>query len=300
MRLQKRVACFTPLADTGPRVDHAPMPLAYGLTEPVTLALTHLPHALDQMRIAHITDLHLLKRTKRLDRMIYQLAKVRLDLGVLTGDYILRQYQRDQALPYLTELTKAVKPALGWYGVFGNHDRDEVIDKLGDLPINWLIDDAVALPDKPVDIVGLRCKADRLRPDPIAAAQSVARLPNVQDERDKRLRIVLSHRPDFLPLASDLGADLMLSGHTHGGQIRIPLINLPFYNSSDLPLHLSSGLIRHRDTLGAISRGLGSTGLMGSIFKARLFCPPHAPIYTLRRNPSQGTYTDDIMSIWRW
>jgi len=275
------------------------MSLAYGLTEPVDLAIPNLPHGLDPLRIAHLTDLHLLRRTKRLDRMIYQLAKIRLDLGILTGDYVLRQYKRDQALPFLTELTKAVKPALGWYGVFGNHDRDDVIEQLSDLPITWLCDEAVALADKPIEIVGLRCTASRNRPDPIAAALSVAELPTTHTDRGKRLRLVLSHRPDFLPLASDLGGDLMLSGHTHGGQVRLPF-NMPLFNSSDLPLHLSAGLMRHRDTLGVVSRGLGTTGLMGSALRMRLFCPPHAPVYTLRRNSSPGEKTDDISSIWRW
>lgn len=275
------------------------MPLAYGLTEPVDLALSNLPHELDRLRIAHLSDLHLLRRTKRLDRLIYQLAKMRLDLGILTGDYILRRQPKDQALPYLEELTQAVKPALGWYGIFGNHDRPDLIEKLQDLPVTWLNDESVALQEKPIEIVGLRCTADRCEPDPITAALSVADLPTRHGDRDKRLRIVLSHRPDFLPLASDLGADLMLSGHTHGGQVRLPF-NLPLFNSSDLPLHLTSGLMRHRNTLAAVCRGLGSTDLLRTPLRFRLFCPPHAPIYTLRRNTTPGKSTDDIFNISRW
>lgn len=275
------------------------MPLAYGLTEPVDLALTHLPQALDRLRIAHLTDLHLFKRSKPLDKMIYQLTKIRLDLGVLTGDYIVRQHKQNQALPFLRELTQAVKPALGWYGVFGNHDNQPLIDELAELPITWLSDEAVALKDKPIEIVGLRCTATHIRPDPIAAACSVAALPTTHADRGKRLRLVLSHRPDFLPLASDLGGDLMLSGHTHGGQVRLPF-NLPLYNSSDLPLHLSAGLMRHRNTLAVISRGLGNTGLCGSPLRMRVLCRPHAPIYTLHRGTAPGEHTDDITSIWRW
>lgn len=275
------------------------MPLAYGLTEPVDLTIPSLPHALDRMRIAHVSDLHLTRRTKRLDRLIYQLAKMRLDLGVLTGDYIISRRSSAHALPYLRELTQAVKPALGWYGVFGNHDRPDLIEQLQELDVTWLSDEAVALADKPIEIVGLRCTADRRGPDPIAAAMSVANLPTTHDQRDKRLRLLLSHRPDFLPLAADLGADLMLAGHTHGGQVRLPL-NLPLFNSSDLPLHLSAGLMRHRDTLAVVCRGLGNTDLINTPLRMRLFCPPHAPVYTLRRNTMPGVATDDILSLWRW
>ncbi len=277
------------------------MPLAYGLTDPIDLSLTHLPHALDRFRIAHLTDLHLLKRTSRLDRLINQLAKLRLDLGVLTGDYMLRNRATGecQTLPYLRDLTNAVKPKLGWYGVFGNHDKPELIEQLQQLPINWLSDEAVALSEKPIEIVGLSCTNQRVDPEPITAACAVANLPTAHDDHEARLRLVLSHRPDFLPMASDLGATLMLAGHTHGGQMRLPF-NLPIYNSSDLPLHLSSGVLRHRDTLAVVSRGLGTTGFLGSRVRFRLFCPPHAPILTLRRNTSPGERTDDITCVSRW
>lgn len=283
------------------RTDDAVMALAYGLTDPIDLAITRLPHALDRFRIAHLTDLHLRQRTRRLDRLINQLAKLQLDLGVLTGDYMLRNraLADSHALPYLRDLTAAVKPKLGWYGVFGNHDKSELIEKLQQLPINWLQDEAIALSDKPIEIVGLNCTSQRIDPEPLTAAAAVAKLPTTHSDQDARLRLILSHRPDFLPLASDLGGDLMLAGHTHGGQMRLPF-NLPLYNSSDLPLHLSAGVLRHRDTLAVISRGLGMTEFLNSGLRLRLFCPPHAPILTLRRNPSPGHRTDDITALSRW
>lgn len=275
------------------------MPLAYGLTEPVDLALASLPQALDRLRIAHLTDLHLVKHSKRLDRLIYQLTKFRLDLGLLTGDYMLHFHPLEPAVRYLRELTSAVKPALGWYGVFGNHDAPDLIDAVADLPITWLCDEAVALDELPIEIIGTRCTLHERHPDTLALAAAVDALPTGHEGRGQRLRLMLSHIPDMLPLASDLDADLMLSGHTHGGQIRLPF-NTPLFNSSDLPLHLTSGLLRHRDTLAIVSRGLGATDLLTTPIRARLFCPPHAPIYTLRRNTTPGEATAEIQAVWRW
>lgn len=282
-----------------PPPDHDPMPLAYGLTEPVDLPLTRLPQSLDRLRIAHLTDLHLTRRNKRLDKLIYQLTKVRLDLGLLGGDYSIRQYPIDAAYDYLRELTSAVKPALGWFGVFGNHDRPDHIEQLQDLPVTWLSDEAIAIEQRPVEIIGFRCNAKRTSPDPLALTRCVSALPTDTAEHDRRLRIVLSHRPDFLPVASDLGADLMLAGHTHGGQLRVPP-GLALINSSDLPLSMSAGGLRHRETVGVVSRGLGSTDLLNTPLRPRLFCPPHAPIVTLRRNTTQGQASDEITRLWRW
>lgn len=275
------------------------MPMAHGLTEPVDLSLPRLPHALDRLRIAHLTDPHLAKRDPRADRLIEQLARTRLGLGVLTGDYMLRHLSPEPALDFLRELTRHVRPTLGWFGVFGNHDTAELMDAAQDLPITWLQDRAVALNEVPLELVGLRCTPQHHAPDALGLARSVGQLPTDHDAAEQRLRLVLSHRPDYLPLASDLGADLMLSGHTHGGQVRLPP-RRALYNSSDLPLGMSAGLLRHRDTLALISRGLGSTDLYRTPLRFRLFCPPHAPLITLHRGTSPGEHTDDIRRIWPW
>ena len=275
------------------------MPLAYGLLDPIDLSIPRLPHALERMRLAHLTDLHIIKRSRGLDRMIHQLTQIKLDLGILTGDYMLRNHPHDTVLAYLRELTRVVRPRLGWFGVYGNHDQAELIDQLTQLPVTWLSDEAVALSERPIDIIGLRCTRQHQLPDPLKLAQAVAELPSDAAGSDKRLRLVLSHRPDCLPLVSELRGDLMLSGHTHGGQVRIPP-RTALFNSSILPLHLSSGLLRHRDTLAVVSRGLGNTGLLDTPLRLRLFCPPHAPLITLRRGALPGEHADDIHRIGAW
>lgn len=272
------------------------MPLAYGIIESVDLSLPGFPQTLDGFRIAHVSDLHTDRRTKRLDRMIYQLAKMRLDLGVLTGDYMTKHRGLGRALPYLRELVTQVRPAMGWYGVFGNHDWTELMDQAADLPVHWLNDEAVSMPGKPIDILGLHMDAAGALPDPVLAALSVGQLGV---EKTKRFRLALTHKPDQLIAASDLGADLVLTGHTHGGQMRLPF-GLPLHNSSELPLSLSAGLLRHRDTLCLVTRGVGNTPLFRTPINFRILCPPQVPVYTLRRGSMPGERTDDIVKIWGW
>ncbi|MEM1354126.1 MAG: metallophosphoesterase [Planctomycetota bacterium] len=283
------------------------MPLAYGIVESVDVALPSFPQTLDGFRIAHVSDLHTDRRTKRLDRMIYQLAKIKLDLGVLTGDYMIKHRGLGRAMPYLRELVTQVRPALGWYGVFGNHDWAEFTDQAADLPVRWLRDEAVTIQGKPIDLLGLHMDAVGGKPDPVAAALSVGMALDRTDagevilntHQGKRFRLALTHKPDHLTACSDLGADLVLAGHTHGGQVRLPF-GPPLHNSSDLPLTMSSGLLRHRDTLCLITRGVGSTPLAQSPIKFRIFCPPHVPVYTLRQGSMPGEYTDDIRKVWGW
>lgn len=297
------------------------MPLAYGLTESVDLCHPAVPTAFPSppraipaakthprpskptlgsgLRIAHLTDLHVRKPTKRLDRLVNQLAKLRLDLGLLTGDYMIRHRDPAPALRYLRELTQAVKPAHGWFGVFGNHDTPEFIKRAQELPIHWMIDQATALETVPVDILGLGRPGPRQRPDGTAASLAAAALPDPAPGQPQRLRLALTHRPDDLPLAADLGAHLAFAGHTHGGQVRI-LPGVPIYTSTDLPLSLSAGLLRHQDTLMLIPRGVGSTDLFKLPIYPRLFCKPHAPVVTLRHGPLPATHTDSITAVWRW
>ncbi|MEM9414263.1 MAG: metallophosphoesterase [Planctomycetota bacterium] len=292
------------------------MPLAYGLTESVDVGHPAIPASFSGgsrskravsggagLRVAHLTDLHIVKPTQRLSRLAYQLNKVRLDLGLLTGDYMIRHRPPDAALRYLKELTQAVQPVHGWFGVLGNHDTPEFIEQAAELPIQWLMDDAVSLDDLPIDLIGLGREGRKRRPDGTRAALAVGALLDDQDatgNTPERLRIALTHRPDDLPLCADLGAHLAFAGHNHGGQVRFPGITRPLFNASDLPLSLNAGMIRHRDTLMLIPRGIGSTDLLKLPVYPRVFCPPHAPIYTLRNAILPGEHTDDITSIWKW
>ncbi|NLT93963.1 MAG: metallophosphoesterase, partial [Clostridia bacterium] len=90
------------------------------------------------------------------------------------------------------------------------------------------------------------------------------------------VKILLAHRPDMFPLYSDYGFNLVLSGHAHGGQIRLPFIGgLVAPNQGVLPEY-TSGEYKMGDSTMVVSRGLGN-----SIFPQRLFNHPEVVVLTL-------------------
>jgi len=303
------------------------MSLSYGLIQSVDLRHPRLPPALDGFRIAHLSDTHLPVGHRPAERALSQLARLRIDLLALTGDYMDRRANHHKAVAaardFLDQLAHTLRPKHGAFGVFGNHDHPDLINPLlqhpNDSPITWL-HNTPAPPnlDLPLQLAGLselgRAPADAPHlalqltttdkpaqsTSPAAPVHSAANPPTRQPANlnqspiQKPFSLFLLHRPTNVIQAAALGADLALAGHSHGGQIRAPW-GQPFYNSSDLPLAATAGLMRHRDTLLAVTRGLGR-----SRFTPRLNCPPHLPVYTLRRGPLPTTDPQQIACFQPW
>ncbi len=263
------------------------MPPAYGLIEPHDLPVAGLPPVLEGFRVLHVTDLHVYKARPRFDRMVEQLGRVRFDLVALTGDFMHEEGHEDVAMEVMYRLCERLA-GVPTFGVFGNHDTEAFRKRAATLPVRWLGDEAVALHDQPMDVLGLDMKS--WPGDAVALAQSMAALP----AEPGRVRMLLAHTPSVLATASDLGVAFLLCGHTHGGQIRLPT-GRAFVNACDLPVGYSSGLLRHRDTLAAVSRGVGEGPMV-----PRLFCRPHVPLYTLRNQPLPGQASDTIARVRRW
>lgn len=274
------------------------MPLAYGLIHPVDLPVPELPHELDGLRIAHVSDLHVKRWNKRLSQLVNQLTAMRLDLVVFTGDYQHLPPHRDVSIDVMQRLTRPLRPAIGSFGVFGNHDEADFIDAVGDLPITWLRDQAAVIPDKPIEIMGLHQQRHQA-PDAVALAlhrgrRTVEPVGPKADPVAERFRILLCHNPARAHAADAFGAHLTLSGHTHGGQLRLPW-KRSLVNATDLPQWMSSGAIRTRSGLLCISRGLGESGL-----PLRTWCPPHMPVYTLRRRTGRARRDEGLHRVIAW
>ena len=274
-----------------------------------TLHHPSLPSQLTGLTIAHLTDFHIKRpRVPRLDRIAQALADQPVDLIAMTGDYVDHAGDEDATVSAMTRFVGQLKPRLGLFGVLGNHDTIEARPRLAALPVRWLFDRSELIAGLPLEVIGLDEDIEH-DPDSITMLSrrgskhtdsTPIRTPSHQAQTHSRgtsegtsegsartsegsattpFKLLLCHNPSYLPMAADLQMHLMLSGHTHGGQCRLPP-RWVLKNSCDLPLGLSAGVLQHRSTLCAISRGVGET-----LLPLRVFCPWHVPVYTLAPSP---------------
>lgn len=241
------------------------------------------------MRIAHVSDTHVRKPRRRHRRIARELERASADLIVLTGDFISYKGDEDIGMTVLEELSPLLRPRLGAFGVFGNHDTAEFRQRCQSLPVRWVGGRRERV-DESLEVVGFETGQS-------LGFDSVEHLLHDGEStrpESRPLKLVLAHSPVALPSAADLGGDVVFSGHTHGGQCRLPF-KRALVNSTDLPLRLTAGVLRHRNTLCLISRGLGEVKL-----PLRVFCPPQLPIYTLRRGPLPGAFSHGITNTRPW
>jgi hypothetical protein len=155
------------------------------------------------------------------------------------------------------------------YGVLGNHDSIRMVPELEEMGIRMLLNEAESLErgDQRIHLVGID-DAHYYRADNIEKA--VSQLP--ADE----FSILLSHTPEIYRQAAHSDFDLLLSGHTHGGQICLPGA-IPITLDSALPRRLGSGLWKYHDMVGYTSVGVGS-----SVAPVRINCLPEITLHHLR------------------
>jgi len=239
-----------------------------------SLAFPLLPEALVGLRLAHLTDLHVRRRRRRHDRIIAMLETEAPDLIAITGDVMHRPGHEDAAVELLKEMTDRVRPRFGCVGCFGNHDTVEFKSRVVELPIDWLADRVTHHETLPLTVAGLDCEYHR---EGIADAVGVAVDAPPPPDGNRRLRVMLAHVPRWIAPAAAMGYDLVLSGHTHGGQCRLPGPT-PLYNATKgWPLRLTAGVLAMGRTRQVISRGLGESNLEG----LRIACHPMLSVITL-------------------
>lgn len=231
------------------------------------------------LRLLHISDLHIERITPRercLLRLVEELAP---DAIVITGDYLNLSSVHDpeaqaEARALLTRLCEITPVPI--YAITGSPpvDPPDVVPRIfAGLPITWLLDEITetCINGHVLRLVGLHCTWDRSIDGP--------RLRHLLEGRENDLfTLLLYHSPDLMPEAVELGVDLYLCGHTHGGQIRLPLFGA-LITSSEFRKRYEMGRYQEGSTTLYVSRGLGMEG-MGAP-RARFLAPPEVVLWTL-------------------
>lgn len=243
----------------------------------LTLRIKGLPLDLDGLRLVQLSDLHVGSAVPRwfLRKVIDTTQALNPDLIVLTGDYV--HTQPDDAAE-ITALLRPLQAPTGVFAVLGNHDyavnypgdtgipgvEDIVISALERAGVQVLRNDWVPIGGgkRPLALFGIdELLSGRARVAPLDA------LPSASP------RLVLCHNPDIISFLSGRGFDVLLCGHTHGGQVRIPPFPPPFTATRNR--RFWGGLFQDEHKQIFVSRGIGYT------WRARLASRPECVLITL-------------------
>jgi uncharacterized protein len=233
-----------------------------------------LPAAFDGFTILHLTDLHADVSETAMRALPSAIRELRYDVCVMTGDFRGKTFGPfHRALDLIGEVVSGIRKPI--YGILGNHDSATMIPGLEDMGIRMLMNEAEAITcgsDK-LWIAGVddpyHYKAHDLR-------KALAGIPKEEPT------ILLSHSADGHQNAEQAGVNVMLSGHTHGGQICLPGA-FPIFTCSSLPRNMAAGRWRHGTMDGYTSRGVGT-----SVVDVRFNCPPEVALHRLAVVPAHS------------
>jgi uncharacterized protein len=262
------------------------------------------------MTVLHLSDLHIVRDSQRLRRFLTTLPRV--DVTAVTGDIV----GEPEAVEEATELLSLVRGSTGSYFVLGSNDyfvprplnpvryflrdprrrrlatRGRGSDLVHQLQadgwiylgnavttanVNGLPLQLMGLDDPHIDRQDLRVAARRSA-GPSPESPGSHRLgPSHPSPSRHSFGLGVVHSPDPMPELAALGWDLVVYGHTHGGQVRMPIVGALVTNS-DVPRRLVSGLVRLGDAYAHISPGLGTS----KFAPFRFLCRPEATVLELR------------------
>lgn len=233
------------------------------------IVLPRLPEAFDGFTLLHLSDLHVDMDEDFPGVLAERVRDLRYDVCVLTGDYrYLTAGPVEAAIAGMRRLrTNLVEPV---YGVLGNHDSITMVPALEAMGIHMLLNESLALRrgGECLQLAGID-DPHYYRVDSFERA--CGGIP------PGRLAILLAHSPEVYKQAAHAGFDVMLCGHTHGGQICLPG-GVPLMLNARSPRRVCRGAWRHHRMHGYTSAGAGS-----SIVDIRLNNLPEVTLHVLRR-----------------
>lgn len=237
------------------------------------VVLPHLPAALDGLTLLHLTDLHADFSATAMTGLLPALEGLAWDVCVWTGDYRgLTHGPWEPAAAGLRRVREALHGPV--YAVLGNHDPLELADALEDMDVQLLLNERVAF-----ERGGARLWFAGVDDPHIYETDNLEKA--VEGIPAGEPVVLLAHSPELYRKAAYGGMDLMLSGHTHGGQLCLPG-GWPILANARVPPRMVRGAWRYHQLQGYTSRGCGVSGV-----ECRFNCPPEMVLHHLRRAPEQ-------------
>jgi len=243
------------------------------VVERKTIAINDLPDAFDGFRICQITDVHHGPFTGLgfIEKVVEKVNSLNPGLVVLTGDYV--DHSSKYIVPAVSALCR-LKSSNGVLAVLGNHDHwmdanltQEVFNRYN-VPVITNSHKLIEIKDKAICVAGVGDLMEDSQDLKAAFYGVPADIP----------RILLSHNPDYAEsMPATERVDLVLAGHTHGGQVRM-LFSIAPITMSRYGQKYAGGLVRSASGQVYVSRGIGVVGL-----PVRFNCPPEITIITLTK-----------------
>ena len=228
-----------------------------------TISSSKLPQSFDGYRIAHVSDLHNAEMGKDNEKLLAMLRDADPDMIAITGDLIdSRNTDIEVALQFIRE---AVKIAPCCY-VTGNHEAR--VNEYGELKAGMeaagvtVLEDAktkISMEGETITLIGVNdpsYQTDYLFGDSETVMNTM--LEELHTEKDG-FTILLSHRPELFDTYADHGMDLVLSGHAHGGQFRLPFIGGLVAPNQGFFAEYDAGIYTEGNTNMFVSRGVGNS-----------------------------------------
>lgn len=222
-----------------------------------------LPEAFDGYRIAHVSDLHNTEIGKDNEKLLAMLREADPDIIAITGDII---DSRNTDIDIVLQFTKTAMEIAPCYYVTGNHEArvseyDELKAGLTEQGVIILEDKCIGLDksEETISLLGVNdpsFQTDYLFGDSETVMQS--KLQEIINEEDT-YTILLSHRPELFEVYTESKVDLVLSGHAHGGQFRLPFVGGLVAPNQGLFPKYDSGLYTEENTNMIVSKGIGNS-----------------------------------------
>ena len=228
------------------------------------------------LRVLHLGDLHIERVTAREKQLVAMVKAISPDLILFSGDFLnLSNVDDLVAWEHCRSILRELAAPLGVFAVSGSPpvDQPRVVTQLLDgLNIRWLKNETVTLDyrGQSVDVIGITCTH---RPHVDAPHLRAALSGDLN-----RFTILLYHSPDLAPEAARAGVDLQLSGHTHGGQVRLPFFGA-LYASSLYGKQLEIARRQLGNLTLYVTRGLGMEGKGAP--RVRFLCPPEITFWEI-------------------